>query len=112
MRRSRTTSDHRSRICTALTSLGVEPPIIDVWEFGKEVGRSVESMPSGGREELDHLSALIEERVEAVGCWQAPFLPPEHVGPPGGDKLPLHRRHGRTQLGRKHASDGRLILAS
>ncbi len=48
MRRSRTTSDHRSRICTALTSLGVEPPIIDVWEFGKEVGRNVESMPQEG----------------------------------------------------------------
>ncbi len=27
-------TDHRSQICTALTSLGVEPPDIDVWEYG------------------------------------------------------------------------------
>ncbi len=27
-------TDHRSQICTALTSLGVEPPLIDVWDFG------------------------------------------------------------------------------
>jgi uncharacterized damage-inducible protein DinB len=38
-------TDHRSQICTALTTLGVEPPVIDVWEFGKQAGRSVESMP-------------------------------------------------------------------
>ena len=38
-------TDHRSQICTALTSLGVEPPVIDVWEFGKIVGRNVETMP-------------------------------------------------------------------
>ena len=38
-------SDHRSQICTALTTLGVEPPIIDVWEFGLETGRVVETAP-------------------------------------------------------------------
>jgi uncharacterized damage-inducible protein DinB len=38
-------TDHRSQICTALTRLGLEPPIIDVWEFGKEVGRNVEVEP-------------------------------------------------------------------
>jgi uncharacterized damage-inducible protein DinB len=37
-------TDHRSQICTALTNLGLEPPIIDVWEFGKQTGRSVETM--------------------------------------------------------------------
>lgn len=26
-------TDHRSQICTALTSLGVEPPLIDVWDY-------------------------------------------------------------------------------
>jgi hypothetical protein len=31
--------------CTAITSLRVEPPIIDVWEFGKASGRSVEVEP-------------------------------------------------------------------
>ena len=32
-------TDHRSQICTALTSLGVEPPAIDVWDFGESEGR-------------------------------------------------------------------------
>jgi len=41
-------TDHRSQICTALTNLGVEPPIIDVWEFGRETGRNVETMPQEG----------------------------------------------------------------
>jgi uncharacterized damage-inducible protein DinB len=39
-------TDHRSQICTALTTLGVEPPAIDVWNFGVASGRSVEVMPS------------------------------------------------------------------
>jgi uncharacterized damage-inducible protein DinB len=32
-------TDHRSQVCTALTTLGVEPPAIDVWDFGAEDGR-------------------------------------------------------------------------
>lgn len=32
-------TDHRSQICTALTSLGIEPPEIDVWDFGRETGQ-------------------------------------------------------------------------
>lgn len=40
-------TDHRSQICTILTSLGVEVPIIDVWEYGIVVGRNVETMPMG-----------------------------------------------------------------
>ena len=39
-------TDHRSQICTALTSLGTEPPSIDVWDFGVEVGRVVEVQQS------------------------------------------------------------------
>ena len=39
-------TDHRSQICTALTSLGVEPPLIDVWDFGAEDGRVVEIPPT------------------------------------------------------------------
>ena len=38
-------TDHRSQICTALTSLGVEPPQIDVFDFGSATGRIVEKMP-------------------------------------------------------------------
>jgi uncharacterized damage-inducible protein DinB len=34
-------TDHRSQICTALTTLGVEPPPIDAWDFGFATGRSV-----------------------------------------------------------------------
>lgn len=37
-------TDHRSQICTALTTLGVEPPRIDVMNFGLDVGRVVEKM--------------------------------------------------------------------
>jgi uncharacterized damage-inducible protein DinB len=35
-------SDHRSQVCTALTTLGVEPPEIDVWAFAWHQGRLVE----------------------------------------------------------------------
>jgi uncharacterized damage-inducible protein DinB len=35
-------TDHRSQICTALTTLGVEPPSIDVWDFAWKDGRLVE----------------------------------------------------------------------
>jgi uncharacterized damage-inducible protein DinB len=27
-------TDHRSQVCTALTTLGIEPPAIDVWDYG------------------------------------------------------------------------------
>lgn len=39
-------TDHRSQICTALTALGVEPPEIDVWDFGFQDGRVVEIPPT------------------------------------------------------------------
>ncbi len=39
-------TDHRSQICTALTTLGVEPPAIDVWDFGLQDGRVVEIPPT------------------------------------------------------------------
>jgi uncharacterized damage-inducible protein DinB len=32
-------TDHRSQICTALTSLGIAPPEIDVWDWAASVGR-------------------------------------------------------------------------
>jgi uncharacterized damage-inducible protein DinB len=35
-------SDHRSQVCTALASLGIEPPWIDLWAFGEATGRVVE----------------------------------------------------------------------
>lgn len=35
-------TDHRSQVCTALTSLGLEPPAIDVLDFGMLGGRVVE----------------------------------------------------------------------
>lgn len=31
-------TDHRSQVCTALTTLGIEPPLIDVWDFGEAKG--------------------------------------------------------------------------
>ena len=33
-------TDHRSQICTALTSFGVEPPEIDLWAFGEATERT------------------------------------------------------------------------
>jgi uncharacterized damage-inducible protein DinB len=35
-------TDHRSQICTTLTTLGLEPPLIDVWDFAAQDGRLVE----------------------------------------------------------------------
>jgi uncharacterized damage-inducible protein DinB len=32
-------TDHRSQVCTALSSLGVTPPLIDVWDFAETNGR-------------------------------------------------------------------------
>ena len=32
-------TDHRSQICTILTTLGIEPPPIDVWDFAAADGR-------------------------------------------------------------------------
>ncbi len=39
-------TDHRSQICTALTTLGLEPPEIDVWDFAWEQGRVQEVPPA------------------------------------------------------------------
>jgi uncharacterized damage-inducible protein DinB len=39
-------TDHRSQICTALTTLGVIPPNIDVWDYALETGRSMEVWPT------------------------------------------------------------------
>ena len=38
-------TDHRSQVCTALTTLGVEPPKIDVMNYGLAVGRVTEKWP-------------------------------------------------------------------
>ena len=40
-------TDHRSQICTALTTLGMDPPRIDVFDFGVEAGRITEKLPGG-----------------------------------------------------------------
>jgi uncharacterized damage-inducible protein DinB len=39
-------TDHRSQICTALTTLSVEPPAIDVWDFADQDGRLLEVPPT------------------------------------------------------------------
>ena len=39
-------TDHRSQICTALTTLGIEPPSIDVWDYGLDAGRTSERQPN------------------------------------------------------------------
>jgi len=39
-------TDHRSQICTALTTLGVVPPEIDVWDYGVVTGSVIETEPT------------------------------------------------------------------
>ncbi len=39
-------NDHRSQICTALTTLGVEPPEIDVWALAREEGTLTQTEPA------------------------------------------------------------------
>ena len=39
-------TDHRSQICTALTSLAIAPPEIDVWSFGQQDGRAFQTEPA------------------------------------------------------------------
>lgn len=39
-------TDHRSQVCTVLTSLGVEPPAIDVWDFAEQDSRLLEVPPT------------------------------------------------------------------
>jgi uncharacterized damage-inducible protein DinB len=41
-------TDHRSQICTALTSLGIQPPAIDVWDYGLATGSVTEHTPPDG----------------------------------------------------------------
>jgi uncharacterized damage-inducible protein DinB len=39
-------TDHRSQVCTALTTLGIEPPLIDLWDLGWSQGRLAETEPT------------------------------------------------------------------
>ena len=39
-------TDHRSQICAALSTLGIEPPSIDVWDYGDSIGRSTTVPPA------------------------------------------------------------------
>jgi uncharacterized damage-inducible protein DinB len=41
-------TDHRSQVCTALTSLGITPPEIDVWDYAGSQGRTFE-VPAPGQ---------------------------------------------------------------
>jgi uncharacterized damage-inducible protein DinB len=43
-------TDHRSQICTALTSLGIEPPSIDVWDYAQSEGRLAETPATAAAE--------------------------------------------------------------
>ena len=43
-------TDHRSQVCTALTTLGVEPPGIEVWDFAARDGRMFTIRSTGATE--------------------------------------------------------------
>lgn len=40
-------TDHRSQVCTALTTLGITPPEIDVWAYARAVGRETSDRVAG-----------------------------------------------------------------
>jgi uncharacterized damage-inducible protein DinB len=42
--------DHRSQVCTALTTLGLEPPSIEPWDYARRDGRffTIETVHGGG----------------------------------------------------------------
>jgi uncharacterized damage-inducible protein DinB len=42
-------TDHRSQVCTALTSIGIEPPGIEVWDYANVDGRYF-TIPTGSAE--------------------------------------------------------------
>jgi len=35
-------TDHRSQVCTILTTLGIEPPGVDVWDYSEATGKTIE----------------------------------------------------------------------
>lgn len=39
-------TEHRSQVCTAITTLGIEPPSLDVWDYGDDTGRVIEIPPA------------------------------------------------------------------
>jgi len=39
-------TDHRSQVCTALTTLGIEPSAIDAWDSGEQDGRISVVLPA------------------------------------------------------------------
>jgi uncharacterized damage-inducible protein DinB len=39
-------TDHRSHVATILTTLGIEPPAMDVWDYAVSVGRFEETEPT------------------------------------------------------------------
>jgi uncharacterized damage-inducible protein DinB len=39
-------TDHRSQVCTALTTIAVTPPAIDVWDFAEQQGRLLDVPPT------------------------------------------------------------------
>ena len=43
-------TDHRSQVCTALTTLGIDPPAIQVWDFARRDGRLFTIESSGAAE--------------------------------------------------------------
>ncbi len=60
-------TDHRSQICTALTTLGIEPPLIDVWDFGVEDGRVVEIPPTSLARSESKLQRLRQIQIASPG---------------------------------------------
>ena len=116
-------TDHRSQICTALTSLGITPPEIDAWDFARAEGRLSETEPTAA----DGLSAISRRRARAadritasniagvslpvnVFCWLGWYEPEEHVRPDGAPSRRARTAacavHGPVTQGRQRPQAG------
>ena len=56
-------TDHRSQVCTALTSFGITPPEIDLWAYGEATGRT---------RDVDLASGLGVDALSAAGGAATP----------------------------------------
>ncbi len=78
---------HRSQICTALTTLGVEPPDIDVWDFGDRMVASSRSHPSPDSHHALGTAPSAGTRVQPGGGQGRDRETTDREGAPGGRAL-------------------------
>ena len=71
-----------SQICTALTQLGIEPPLIDVWDYGFHENRLVETPPTPRPQPKPEPARIRSPSAESAGTEIRPparWPPRKHV---------------------------------